>query len=565
MEEITLPRIPTSKPDRAPRRPSVGGQVDIRSQDAFFRSIAAASGEAAELFETARLEKQNLFDKRAVSEFNIWSDNTKKKLLTELEGVSAEQSEQFLNDWLSNTKFEAPSSASPEVSEAISLNVREMKQGAIADAQVTISRKLQAEVEALANVEAESIIKNGGSVDDAMSAYEGIGWSDLRMQSIRKELEIGVLGREQDAAKSRYELAIMDQDVSGINESIELMRESGLVDSDDKANLLRAQAIDKMSKGIVADVAAAIDSARDSEEIDSILEESKGNGILSDKYKDILDKRARYRKNTVAREDFSLLGTQASLESGVISRMEKGEFFSDEEIDAMSIDPQSKELFKKVSRQFEPGFGPDSQEYKNFIKTVNETIADRDFFSQAGAGELQATQYDSIYQAIENSGFNTSAKMSALSSIMKIRAVDAREDKDLFGFFQIIETPEGTVRKVGAGEMNLSDGQIQMLKSASTDLYSKIALANGKIDAMRVGMTYTDLVDLVFEFQSEKNISRFKDLDPESKEYKELYNSAITSAIVDKQKKTSIQLLRDRILGLKDAQLGLREEITGVR
>lgn len=65
-------RIPTSKPDRAPRRPSVGGQVDIRSQDAFFRSIASASEEVGAIIENARVEKQKSIDAKEANQVKLY-------------------------------------------------------------------------------------------------------------------------------------------------------------------------------------------------------------------------------------------------------------------------------------------------------------------------------------------------------------------------------------------------------------------------------------------------------------------------------------------------------------
>ena len=67
-----MPRIPTSKPDRAPRRPSVGGQVDIRSQDAFFRSIASASEEVGAIIEKARVEKQKSIDSKEANQVKLY-------------------------------------------------------------------------------------------------------------------------------------------------------------------------------------------------------------------------------------------------------------------------------------------------------------------------------------------------------------------------------------------------------------------------------------------------------------------------------------------------------------
>jgi hypothetical protein len=557
-----MPRIPTSKPQDVRSRPSVGGQVNIRSQDSFFRSIAAASQEAGQLFEQARVEKQNLLDKKAISEFNIWSDKSQKKLLVELEGIAHSESDKYLNDWLTKTTFNASVPASKEATEAMRLKENEMKQAAVSSAQVTMVRKLQAEVESLADIESKSIIENGGSVEDAMEPYDGIGWSNLKISETKAQLKLNVLKRDKSRLDAGYKLAIEQRDMDSVSERIDEMRNLGFLNSDEEEEFLKAQAVDIISKDITSESVASIDATRDYSEIEKVVNSVLDNQSLSEEYKDKIKKKGKSRKDTIARETYTFLGSQIALESGILSRIEKGEYFSDSEIDNQPIDEESKKLLKEIGKQVKVGgLGVKSNEYRQFGLKIEKMFAD-DPIGLVGIGEISSKQYNEIYNEIERGDWSTSAKLSLISTLLKFRAIDAGKDKDLFGFFETKETiDKGTVRKLNDIEIDVGKGGGEMLRLAGNDLSAKLVASDGKIDATKTGMLYTDVVDLFFKFQSPSVIEKFKDLEPGSKEFNDTYKATITDDIANKQKDTAIMLMRDRILGLKSQQAQEREKI----
>lgn len=557
-----MPRIPTSKPQDVRSRPSVGGQVNIRSQDSFFRSIAAASQEAGQLFEQARVEKQNLLDKKAISEFNIWSDKSQKKLLVELEGIAHSESDKYLNDWLTKTTFNASVPASKEATEAMRLKENEMKQAAVSSAQVTMVRKLQAEVESLADIESKSIIENGGSVEDAMEPYDGIGWSNLKISETKAQLKLNVLKRDKSRLDAGYKLAIEQRDMDSVSERIDEMRNLGFLNSDEEEEFLKAQAVDIISKDITSESVASIDATRDYSEIEKVVNSVLDNQSLSEEYKDKIKKKGKSRKDTIARETYTFLGSQIALESGILSRIEKGEYFSDSEIDNQPIDEESKKLLKEIGKQVKVGgLGVKSNEYRQFGLKIEKMFAD-DPIGLVGIGEISSKQYNEIYNEIETGDWSTSAKLSLISTLLKLRAIDAGKDKDLFGFFETKETiDKGTVRKLNDIEIDVGKGGGEMLRLAGNDLSAKLVASDGKIDATKTGMLYTDVVDLFFKFQSPSVIEKFKDLEPGSKEFNDTYKATITDDIANKQKDTAIMLMRDRILGLKGQQAQEREKI----
>jgi len=95
-----MPRIPTSKPQDVRSRPSVGGQININSQDAFFRSIAAASSEAGAAIEKAQIEKQGLIDSKEANEVAVFQSKKRSELQTMLtEEADVTKHESIIDGW----------------------------------------------------------------------------------------------------------------------------------------------------------------------------------------------------------------------------------------------------------------------------------------------------------------------------------------------------------------------------------------------------------------------------------------------------------------------------------
>lgn len=370
--------------------------------------------------------------------------------------------------------------------------------------------------------------------------------------------------RERSAAESGVELAILDRDFDALRSAVDELEMSGAFESEKQKELFLKKSESEISRSVLNDFSGEINSNRNKEEIDALVGEAISVDGLSDSDKNKLEKIAQYRKNTISREDFSFIGSQISLESGIISRIERGDFFSDEEIDSLNIDESAKSLLKKTGRELQPGLGQNTSDYKNFLNSINDKFAENPI-GFVGPKEVSAEQYEKIYKDIDEGPWDTSAKMSLMSHLMKMRAVDAATDRDLFGFLSPVETPDGTVLKIRDETIPIDESQERMLKNASLDLSSKLAIADGKVVAHRTGMTYTDFVDIMFHLQDPKTIAKFKNLTVGSKEFQDVYNQEVTSKIIDASKKTSIQLLRDRILGLRQEQLKTREEISGGR
>ena len=99
-----MPRIPTSKPQDVRSRPSIGGQVNINSQDGFFKSIAAASAEAGAAIEKAQIEKQQLIDAKEANEVAVFQNERKAELQKRLtEETDVTKHELIIDEWANNT------------------------------------------------------------------------------------------------------------------------------------------------------------------------------------------------------------------------------------------------------------------------------------------------------------------------------------------------------------------------------------------------------------------------------------------------------------------------------
>jgi hypothetical protein len=201
-----MPRIPTSKPQDVRSRPSVGGQVNLSSQDAFFRSIASASQEAGQLFEQARVEKQKLIDQKAINEQKInqrESLNNLNILLSDPE-ITSDKYGGVIDSWYEeNQEFVPPVGISKTLAESLKQDHSGFLQIGRSNAEVATVEKLQRETLSTAGAISEVALEDGNWQEalDVMAPFQSPQQRDAYVKRVD-------FLKKQNLKKSRKESAL---------------------------------------------------------------------------------------------------------------------------------------------------------------------------------------------------------------------------------------------------------------------------------------------------------------------------------------------------------------------
>lgn len=280
-----MPRIPTSKPQDVRSRPSVGGQVNIRSQDSFFRSIAAASQEAGQLFEQARVEEQKIADADALNKQRIYQISESTKLKESLASTPVDQHNDLIEEWIANNqKFDLGPSASKEARAQASMANDLWVQQSISSAKISSTQRRESEARqnaaSLEKLAIESLDRDG-----AIAAWGGIlsgPQMDVRLKIIDRGIENQqkLLKTDSDNAISAEVLTNTDamsleNNAEAIDEQIKLLDAgeglfAGL--SDVKKQAVRNSMVEQMN-GVLY---------RRSKAFSDVLDDAVKNGMLND-------------------------------------------------------------------------------------------------------------------------------------------------------------------------------------------------------------------------------------------------------------------------------------------
>jgi hypothetical protein len=294
-----MPRIPTSKPQDVRSRPSVGGQVNIRSQDSFFRSIAAASQEAGQLFEQARVEEQKIADADALNKQRIYQISESTRLKESLTSTPVDQHNDLIEEWIANNqKFDLGPSASNEARTQASMANNMWVQQSISSAKISSTQKRESEARQNA-ASLEKLAIESGDREGAIAAWSGILSEDgmsVRMQVIDQGIanEAKERQRESDNAISAELLTNTDEfslqnNLEGIEEQIKIL-ESGeglAAGMSEVKRLATKNSMVQAKNGIVARRAKAFDDVlKKAVDVgvlnDETLSDMKDRGLLTD-------------------------------------------------------------------------------------------------------------------------------------------------------------------------------------------------------------------------------------------------------------------------------------------
>ena len=280
-----MPRIPTSKPQDVRSRPSVGGQVNIRSQDSFFRSIAAASQEAGQLFEQARVEEQKIADADAINKQRIYQISESTRLKESLTSTPVDQHNDLIEEWIANNqKFDLGPSASNEARTQASMANDMWVQQSISSAKISSTQRRESEARqnaaSLQNLAIDSLDREG-----AIGAWSGILSAD-QLDTQIKLIDQGIANeaekrqRESDNAISAELLTNTDEfslqnNSEGIEEQIKILESGeGLAAGMSEVKRLATKNSMVQARNVIV--------ARRAKAFDDVLKKAVDVGVLND-------------------------------------------------------------------------------------------------------------------------------------------------------------------------------------------------------------------------------------------------------------------------------------------
>lgn len=226
-----MPRIPTSKPEDVRSKPSVGGQVNINSQDSFFRSIASASAEVGQLVEQAKIEKQKAIDAKEANQVKIFQDERAAELEARLRDADISEHSAIIDGFAAQTKrLSFNPGVSKATREALQQDHNLWTQRLYSNSMSWSAQKAEQDKMATAEqVIANSV--NSMNVNRAYAAIESLNISP-ELKQARKNEALATIAKKQkeniNANRIERNAAIKDSmDVAyqkGLSENLDLIK-----------------------------------------------------------------------------------------------------------------------------------------------------------------------------------------------------------------------------------------------------------------------------------------------------------------------------------------------------
>lgn len=361
-----MPRIPTSKPDRAPRRPSVGGQVDIRSQDAFFRSIASASAEAGAAIEKAQEEKQKLIDSKEANEVAVFQSERRAELAKRLrEESDVSRHQEIIDEWSNNTsRLNLRPGVSKEAKEALQQKHNLFMQNARASFIEDSSRLALQQSRDAAHIAAQTAVESG-SWQDVVAAFDNNeAFSEQERSNEINKYFFKVKQKEQ--ADDKVSVAMEKERIDVLIASAESSEDIDLIKDEVEGNpIFRSDYGQKTSSIIQASLASsrkihvnreesliksdlvnqmeAVQSLEDLDELYDNLPASEYSEKLNSDLKIARDN----REKRIITQNAQRLNNEITLLSKRVEQIGSGEIETIDEALAGILDPEIRSFLKK--------------------------------------------------------------------------------------------------------------------------------------------------------------------------------------------------------------------------
>jgi len=438
-----MPRIPTSKPEDVRAKPSIGGQVNINSQDAFFRSIASASAEAGQLVEQARVEKQKAIDTKEANQVKIHQDERAAELEARLRDADISEHPAIIDDFASQTrKLTFTPGVSKTAREALQQNNDLWTQQLYSNSMSWSAQK--AEQDKMAT--GEQVIANAVNAMDVDAAYAGIRSLDLspELEQARiNEALAAITKKQEDEAKATLierNAAIKDSldraYQTRLTENLDLIkadaRNKGVWNDKLEADYLQykkgveKKKFDEGSKELVSKISLLISKTQTLDQIElnkSKIEDyvKKGEITRTQANAELESNEAKRRsliseETTRLRSDLTLLSNfKTQAQQGLLDESEIEQYksiFGEETYQAL-LNINKGQLGSK---------GIDSEEYVDAQKKLETSIYRGNFF------DARKKDFQGINDLITSEDFTQNAKLKLMSTYLAALYKDATKD-----------------------------------------------------------------------------------------------------------------------------------------
>jgi len=520
-----MPRIPTSKPQDVRAKPSVGGQVNINSQDSFFRSIAAASAEAGAAIEKAQIEKQQLIDLKEANEVAVFQNERKAELQRRLaEETDVTKHESIIDEWADNTvnlnlRPGVSNSAREKLQQNNNLFIQNARSSFIAQSTATAYKQAR---EAAA-VAAMNAIEEGD--EDALKAsYDPSLFSPVEQKN---EIEKGLYKiRQKEEADNNNLLKTEKESLDYLilsSENLEDLAElEQKVESDiiyeqseygKRTKSLLLQSIKRKERSLVSRDESIIkdglinqmDVVQSKEDLDKLY-----NSLPFDKYSETLKSNLKIARDNRERElvtrNAQRINDQIKLLSTRMEGIGSGDIESLDAALAGVFDPEIKNF---LSKSFSLGDGTRGIADPEFLELVDLVDSDRGLFDVI-SGETIKRVEDFVLDP--NTSMN--ARFAAAELLVARAALDdASTLEAALGYKETIGTDGKPVYEMTDWSnkvIYLDDFQRKMIKSVSTSLSNLIGKVAEEKDWTKSLLRPRQILEVYRTINSEFFVSQFK-------------------------------------------------------
>jgi len=438
-----MPRIPTSKPQDVRARPSIGGQVNINSQDSFFRSIASASAEAGQLVEQARVEKQKAIDTKEANQVKIYQDERAAELEARLNEADISEHSGIIDDFAAqNKKLEFAPGVSKTAREALQQSNDLWTQQLYSNSMSWSAGKAEKDKMATGEQVVANAV-NAMDVDGAIAGIRSLGLSPELQQARVNEALAAITKKQEDNIKANLiesNGTIKDSmDVAymaGLPENLDLIkadaRNKGVWNDELEADYLQyKKAIEKKkfdegSKEFVSAISLLISKTQTLDQIESNKSEiegyvKSGNITRAQANAELESNEAKRRsliteETTKLRSDLSLLSNfKTQAQQGLLDEPQLEQYksiFGEETYQAL-LNINKGQLGSK---------GIDSEEYVDAQKKLETSIYRGNFF------DARKKDFQGINDLITSEDFTQNAKLKLTSTFLAALYKDATKD-----------------------------------------------------------------------------------------------------------------------------------------
>lgn len=569
-----MPRIPTSKPQDIRSRPSIGGQVNINSQDGFFKSIAAASAEAGAAIEKAQIEKQQLIDLKEANEVAVFQNERKAELQRRLaEETDVTKHEAIIDEWADNTvnlnlRPGVSNSAREKLQQNNNLFIQNARSSFIAESTATAYTQAReaAAVAAMKAIEEGNKDKLKASYDLSLfSPVERKNEIEKGLYKIRQKEEANnnnLLKTEKESLDYLILSSENLEDLAELEQKVEsdIIYEQSEYGKRTKSLLLQSikrkeRSLVSRDEGIIKDnIINQMDVVQSKEDLDKLY-----NSLSFDKYSETLKSDLKIARDTRKRElvtrNAQRINDQIKLLSTRMEGIGSGDIESLDAALAGVFDPEIKNF---LSKSFALGDGTRGVADPEFLELVDLVDSDRGLFDVISGKTIKRVE-----DFVLDPDTSMEARFAAAELLVARAALDdAWTLEAALGYKETIGPDGEPVYEMTDWSnkvIRLDNFQRKMIQSVSTSLGNLIGKVAEEKDWTKSSLRPRQILEVYRTINSEFFLSQFKKseelktMSDVSKKIQEVFYDP-DDGLISKHSKDSIPQQLSRLIFFKKEQ-----------